>query len=386
MSAPTDNATYLARLTPPGTAAIATLAVRGPDAWDMIRDLFQPGARSPLPEVPDAGRFWLGRLGEPSRGGADQVVLAVARAAPVPWLEVHCHGGLEVLRLLEEAFTARGARICSWQDLERQTGDNALRAEALAALAEAPTARTAAVVLDQYHGAFDRAVTAVVAALERQDPAAGCLLDELARHVALGRHLAVPWRVVLAGAPNVGKSSLVNALAGYQRSVVAPTPGTTRDVVTVRLAVDGWPVELADTAGWRDAGESLEQQGVARARTAAAGADLCLWVLDAAAVPSGPPEGLGPVRSVINKIDRPAAWDLEQAPAAVRVSALTGAGLDALQEALSRWLVPDQPSAGAAVPFTPLLAERVEEARRHAQAGEWAQTLRVLASVRAERR
>src|SRR5207244_11945531 len=101
-------------------------------------------------------------------------------------------------------------------------------------------------------GAVGPAVDAARAALRRGDAMeAGRLLDELARYAGVGRHLTAPWRVAVAGAPNVGKSSLVNALAGYQRSVVAPTPGTTRDVVTALLAIDGWPVELADTAGLR---------------------------------------------------------------------------------------------------------------------------------------
>ena len=71
---------------------------------------------------------------------------------------------------------------------------------------------------------------------------------------SVGLRLVSGWRVVLAGRPNVGKSRLLNALAGYERAIVDPTPGTTRDVVTVRTALDGWPVELADTAGLRDAG------------------------------------------------------------------------------------------------------------------------------------
>ncbi len=114
-----DDRTYLACLTPAGAGAIASLAVRGPQAWTIVRDLFQPSHR-PLPPDPEPGRFWLGRLGEDARGGADDVVLAVKRATPTPWLEVHCHGGPEVIRLLEEVFVARGVLGCSWQELERR--------------------------------------------------------------------------------------------------------------------------------------------------------------------------------------------------------------------------------------------------------------------------
>jgi tRNA modification GTPase len=73
--------------------------------------------------------------------------------------------------------------------------------------------------------------------------------------VDLGRHLTRPWRVVVAGAPNVGKSSLINALAGFTRTVVTAVPGTTRDVVATAAAIDGWPVELIDTAGLRLTGD-----------------------------------------------------------------------------------------------------------------------------------
>ncbi len=354
--------TRIACLTPPGRGAIATLGLHGPRAWEVVRQLFRPRAGAELPAEPQPGRFWLGRLGADV---ADEVVLAVKRSEPVPWLEAHCHGGPEVVRLLAEQFQARDLVACRWEDFLRHAETDPLRAEAAIALARAPTVRTAAILLDQHHGAFAAALDEILASIDRGDiSGAANRLSDLARFAPLGRHLTAPWRVTVAGAPNAGKSSLVNALAGYQRSVVAPTPGTTRDVVTVSLAIDGWPVELADTAGHRAGVEGLEESGIARAKQAAASADLCLWVLDASAEPVLPDAVTGVVRLVLNKADLPPARDLNNLRDAVRVSAQTGEGLPELCAALSRWLVPEVPEAGAAVPFTAGLCDQLEDARR----------------------
>jgi tRNA modification GTPase len=276
-------------------------------------------------------------------------------------LEIHCHGGAEVVRWLLETLAARDVSVCSWPDLEQAHTDDPVRTAALTALVEAPTLRTAGILLDQYHGATSRALEAVRAALERGDLAeAGRLLDPLRRQVAVGQHLTTPWRVAVLGAPNVGKSSLVNALAGYQRSIVAATPGTTRDVVTTLIAVDGWPVELTDTAGLREQAEGLEGQGMDRARTVAQAADLCLWILDAAAEAVWPEAMLGNIRFIVNKMDLLPAWDLDRAIGAIHVSARTGAGVAELCQVLAGWLVPEPPLPGAAVPFTPDLVRQVD--------------------------
>jgi tRNA modification GTPase len=393
--------TYAACLTPPGTGAIATLALRGPRAWNIVRELFRPvspalrdqlarsasedGAGPSLAlRAREEGAVWLGKFGDQA---ADEVVLVVKRTAPVVWVELHCHGGREVVRLLLETLERRGVQITSWQELERLSGDNPLRTEARIALAHAPTVRTAAILLDQFHGALERAVSAIVSALERKDEIeAARLLDELTRQAALGRHLTAPWRVVVAGAPNVGKSSLVNALAGYQRSIVAALPGTTRDLVTTRIALDGWPVELTDTAGLSEVGDKLEAEGMARTRSAVGRADCCLWVVDASTPPVWPDASLAPlpsakVRVVINKIDLPAAWPLEQAPASLRVSARTGAGLPELCQALARWLVPEPPAPGVGMPFTPALGAQVAAARQELAAGRSREARAVLLAL-----
>jgi tRNA modification GTPase len=373
--------TVIACLTPAGAGAIATLAVHGPDAWRLCRELFSP-FRGELPEEPETvepNRFFLGRLGEEMQ---DEAILSLRRAAPVPSVELHCHGGREVLAVLVEAFRRRGAREIGWSEWQRRAIASPVRAAAAVALAHAPTPRTAAILLDQFHGAFERAIDLVRADLEKGDlDRARIGLEGLLHNASLGLHLTHPWRVAAVGAPNVGKSSLVNALAGFRRCVVSETPGTTRDVVTTLLALDGWPVELADTAGLREAGESLEEAGMRLARETAAKSDLCLWVVDASTEAAWP-EGLGgQVLLVVNKTDLPAAWDLAQKPEALRVSARTGEGLPELCAEIARRLVPQASDEGAAVPFTREWCDSLEVARRACLAGNSSEARQALDRV-----
>ena len=125
-----------------------------------------------------------------------------------------------------------------------------------------------------------------------RDDAARRQIDALLARADLGRHLVQPWRVVLAGRVNVGKSSLINALAGYGRSIVHPSPGTTRDAVTVTTAIDGWPVELCDTAGLRSGGDAVERAGIELARERLAQADLAILVFDRSAAWSAEDQAL----------------------------------------------------------------------------------------------
>lgn len=317
----------VAVLTPPGVGAIATLEVAGPDAWRIVRKFFQPPNGQPLPNEPILHRTWFGTLD-------DEVVLAVTRIEPEPTIEIHAHGGLQVVRRLLKRFEDQGCRVKPADDRPR------------APVEQARTLRTAAILLDQYHGAFDRAF---------RDPNN---LPRLAALAPVGRHLVEPWKVVIAGAPNVGKSSLVNAIAGFERSIVSPIAGTTRDVVTTFVALDGWPVELADTAGLRRAADSLEADGVELARRFLSRADLVVWLLDGTE-----PNPVWPTDSeplvVVNKADRPIAFDAP--PESLRVSAATGAGIEALIAAIVRRLVPVEPIPGEAVPYTAELADLVEQ-------------------------
>jgi tRNA modification GTPase len=279
-------------------------------------------------------------------------------------------------------FGTRGVHVCSWQELERRTTTEPGRATALAALVEARTTRTARILLEQYQGAFTRALADIRTALQEANCArAEVILRDFLRYRSVGRHLTTGWQVVVAGAPNVGKSSLVNALAGHERSVVAPTPGTTRDIVTTTIAVDGWLVELADTAGVRDEAVGLERMGRERAYQTAEEADLCLWVLDRTTEPVWPGFSSRNVLYVINKIDLPAAGGFTAPQGGVPVSAKTGAGLDNLCKALADWLVPEPPPGGTALPFTASLCSKVEEIHGYCSDGRVAEANRVLESL-----
>ncbi len=358
----TSSANLVACLTPPGRGAVAVLGLRGDRAWHVVRELFRSRQGAELPAVPETGRFWLGRFG---LDVADEVIVAVKGAEPVPLVEVQCHGGPEVVRYLVELVTARGFQTCSWADFLRGAEVDSLAAAAAVALAGASSLRTAAILLDQYRGAYAAALRRADEARTRGDrDGAARILKELARYAPVGRHLTTPWRVVIAGAPNVGKSSLVNALAGYQRSVVAPTPGTTRDVVTTQLVFDGWPVEVADTAGLRSTPEKLEQIGVSNARAAMDDADLVLWVVDGSSEPVYPDAQSATLKLIVNKADLAPAWNWPAATNILAVSAETGVGLPELCRAIADWLVPDPPPPGAAVPFTAELCDAAEVARR----------------------
>lgn len=361
---PLESSTWVGCLTPPGVGAIATLALVGPKGWPAIRTLFQ--GRTPLPPEPTAGRTWHGWLGAEAR---DDVVISADPTRPRGWVEIHCHGGVEVVNLLLDYLGRQGIATVPWQRLLQLGESPPLRADACIALSGALTLRTADILLGQAHGALANALTEIVAAFaEGDDQSASSRLQALAHRAPLGRHLTRPWRMAIAGAPNVGKSSLMNALAGYQRSIVAPTAGTTRDVVSALLAFEGWPFTIADTAGIRATQDPLENAGVLRARRELDNADLCLWILDGGSAPSWPEVTPSKTIFVINKTDLPAAWNFSLANGALCISARTGQGIPELTGAVARALVPDPPKPGEAIPFCDSLCDAIEQAWKRCQA------------------
>mgnify|MGYP000353821296 CR=1 FL=1 len=342
-------------VTPSGRGAVATILVQG-DASPIDATtpaIFQAANGRPLREQP-TGRICYGQWGtDPGesvvvcRTGGDQ-------------LEVHCHGGRAAIdRILSDlaavGFETHSGHAPSLSLLDRECTE---------ALMRATTRRTAGILLEQQSGLLRSAIEELTEL--SHDEAAG-RIDALLRWGRFGLHLTQPWRVALIGRPNVGKSSLINALLGYTRSIVYDQPGTTRDIVTGETAFDGWPVELCDTAGLRTAEESLEAQGISKAREILETADLRLILLDRSE--PIPPEDAELIATwpeslvVINKIDLPPAWTEIDHPA-VSVCATSGGGVDELAGRMIERLVPEVPPAGTPIPVTARQITRLEEAAR----------------------
>jgi tRNA modification GTPase len=359
-------------LTPEGRGAVASLRIEGPRAADLVGRHFS-GPKAPLAQ----GRIHVGRWGT---AVPEEVV--VCRLEPER-IEVHCHGGAAALQRIVADLVQEGCSAVSWRAWIGLQEPHPIRAAARVLLAEAQTERTAAVLLDQYNGALDRAIDTVILALESEDAIAAVRLDELLNRAAVGLHLVEPWRVVLAGPPNAGKSSLVNALVGYRRSIVHDAPGTTRDAVSASLAFDGWPVELIDTAGLRKSDDPLELAGIERAGQQLAAADAVLLVFDAAQPWTAGLAAMAdqfPAAIVAhNKMDLIRSQDSGDSdatpadrPPGIAASALAGAGIETLIARVISRLACNDPAAGAAVPFTASQVAKIREARKYVDQGEWA--------------
>jgi len=284
-------------------------------------------------------------------------------------LELQGHGGPVVMQALLEACVAAGARIAEPGEFTRRAfleGKLDLaQAEGVADLIDAASREAARSALRSLSGEFSAAVHVVVAGLTELRALTEAMLDfpeeevdslhrddATRRLVAVraqlagllerskqGRLLASGVHVVIAGRPNVGKSSLLNRLAGEERAIVTPIPGTTRDALREAIEVEGVPITLVDTAGLRTSADEIERLGMERTRHELSNADVVLAVQEAGVAPQ-PLADLDPAVAridVFNKLDLAPGFC---APAgdmpAIAVSAKTGAGLDLLRAAILR--------------------------------------------------
>ena len=329
------------RLTPSGRGAVASFLLRGEGSVST----FLLHWRGKMPgECPTWGRLQL------SDDGLCEEAVVYHTAEGI---EIHVHGGEQVASAIESLFHRYGVMSQTWQ--EQFAPGTSQREWALRLLPFAPTERTAQILLDQYNGAFDREMSAIERLPNNEERQRR--QDRLQELVPLGKHLVEPFRVVLAGAGNAGKSSLFNAILGFQRSLVHSLPGTTRDVVSGQTALDGFPVTFFDTAGFRETGDDLELQGIDRSLRSLNDADMVVWVIDSTAEKSHRPACPAKANVILcyNKIDLAGAPVIspECRLNETHVSALTGEGIETLLDNVIRRLVPHPPKPGEAVPIAP---------------------------------
>ncbi|MCS6831747.1 MAG: tRNA uridine-5-carboxymethylaminomethyl(34) synthesis GTPase MnmE, partial [bacterium] len=304
----TDTISAIA--TPPGEGGIGIVRVSGAQALEIARRLF-----TPLPAQIQSHRIYAGAIVDPDTGEHLDRALLLAFRAPRSYtgedvVEFSCHGGMVLLRRVLRLTLQHGARLA-------QPGEFTLRAflngkldlaqaEAVADLVRARTETAHRLAMRQHEGELSCALHAirndvvgvlalVEAYLDFSDDIGEIdydrLIEQIRQLITRGQNLLATARygrltregamVVIAGRPNVGKSSLMNALLGEDRAIVTNIPGTTRDVIKESIQIHGIPVQLWDTAGLRETQDLVERFGVERTHRSLQDADLILFLLSA---------------------------------------------------------------------------------------------------------
>ena len=371
--------TIAAVATPPGEGGVAIVRVSGPEAERIATEVFvRAGGKNGALR---SHTLHFGTIRDPKSGASiDEGLVAVMRK-PRSYTgedvaEFHCHGGPLVTRRVLELILSRGARHAAPGEFTRRAFLNGrldlAQAEAVLDLTQARTETGMKLAVAQMHGGLSQWVARlreelldILAQVEAAIDFSEEDIEHLPREILAGKIAGLrgkisgivasyEWgrlyregaRVCIAGRPNVGKSSLLNALLGEERVIVTAVPGTTRDVIEESVNLGGLPVALWDTAGIRATDNPVEQAGIDFTRRHLETADAVLIVLDGALPHDAEDESiLKAVRGkkgilVVNKNDLPArldvSWLAEAAPdkAVVSISAKQGAGLDGLKRAL----------------------------------------------------
>jgi len=395
--------TIFAPATAAGRAAVAVVRLSGPQSGRAVKAL---AGRTPRPREAAV------RLLRASDGTPIDQALVLWFEGPASYTgedcaEFHVHGGPAVVASLLEVLADLGLRLAEPGEFTRRAFENGkldlAQAEGVADLIEAETEAQRRQALDQLGGALgqaqarwrdqliealamfeaavdfpDEEVPADVAARAR--PVLQALIGELEEALAdvrRGERVREGYRIALVGAPNAGKSTILNALARREAAIVTATPGTTRDVIEVPMRLAGYKALLADTAGLRDTRDEIEAEGVRRARAWAEEADLRLWVVDGSsdAAPTAPTLHAHDL-CILNKADLPQGAEtghaLVEARAmgldVLRISAWKPGDVAALEQALERRII--DALAGAELPTATrlrhreLLAEALERLTR----------------------
>jgi tRNA modification GTPase len=386
--------TIVAIATPPGRGGIGIVRVSGPDAHRIAQELTSPeqsfkpryatlvtimyvvsGFSRTSSTLREGGSRTSSALREGGSRTAIDHALVTYFPAPASYtgddvVEISAHGSPVVLTTIVNAAVDRGARLAEPGEFTLRAYVNGRidlpQAEAVADLIDAATPLQARAAFDQLNGtltetvgAIDRALFDLIARLEASvdfpedgyhfvDPSElAVAIDRIReRTTALlcsarrGRLIRDGLTVAIIGKPNVGKSSVFNALVGTRRAIVTDVPGTTRDLVSETVDIEGLRVTLVDTAGLRETADVVESEGVSRSVGAASVADLVLMVCDLSDRSSLDAETFaqasdGRTLLVANKADLARAWSRKDA---VEVCATTGGGIDQLRRRIVRAL------------------------------------------------
>ena len=368
--------TIAAVATPSGVGGIGIIRISGPAAEEIGRLLFRP-AKAPCPFA--THHLYHGDIVPPERGTPVDEVLVTLMRGPHSFtgedvLEIHCHGGPVILRTVLEAVLRAGARHAEPGEFTRRAFlNNRLdlsQAEALADLIaaktpeglDAPLARLKGRLSGKIHSLRESLLEILVLLEADVDfPDEGLEILPVPKIVGMlespaadirsllatyeeGRLYREGLKAVIAGRPNVGKSSLLNRLLGEERAIVTPIPGTTRDFIEEAIHIEGLPVRLTDTAGIRESENTIERKGVERVWEKLSGADAVILLLDGSEDLSEEDRVLlervegGKCIVAINKSDLPQRLKEEDAATVLpgvtplRISAKYGDGLDRLKE------------------------------------------------------
>jgi tRNA modification GTPase len=377
--------TIVARATAPGRSAIAVVRISGPTAFSIAGDLLTPWPAAPRVAT-------LVSVRDPRDGSRIDSVVATSYPAPRSYtgedvLELSSHGGYAVPVALVDAIVARGARPALAGEFTRRALLNGkidlVQAEAIGDLIDARSDAMRRAALVQLDGGLSRRVATLrdelidleallaydidfpeedhgpipPARIEAAVDRALGSLDALLATAPAGALVRDGATVVIAGAPNVGKSSLFNALLGEARAIVTDVPGTTRDAIEATVDHGGWPLRLVDTAGLRTTGDALERMGIEVSERYLAKAEVVIACGDSAA---GVASALAAVRSLADapvvaartKADLVSASDEMRVPnGTIAVSAETGEGLRPLLDAVARALADRHGAPSADLPL-----------------------------------
>lgn len=373
--------TIAAIATPPGVGGIGLIRVSGAAAAQIARRLFQPAR--PLAEF-HSHRLYHGEIIVPETGRVLDDVLVAFLKGPRTYtgedtLEINCHGGPLILRAVLGEVLRAGARPAERGEFTLRAFLNGridlAQAEAVLDLIAARTDEGLTAALHRLKGGLSQRIEAIRGAIvdllagieavvdfsEEEGLPAGSgpgenefqgIIDDLLSLAATcrqGRILREGIGMVIAGRPNVGKSSLLNRLLGQKRAIVTPIPGTTRDFIEETADIGGIPVRITDTAGIRAPENAIEKEGIDLVWERLADADALLVLLDGSMALTQEDRQLlarlpaKPVLTAINKSDLPQLLDEAElqgllpsaSPSPVRISAKYGQGIDGLTEAIS---------------------------------------------------